>query len=236
MAMIQNEYERGDKVRVRFRTREFPARVIGQVTAGRVKVAMSLPEQCECESRTIPPGTPAFLVVDVADVTLLDRDPVWNPWATEPFMTREDALVITGLARTRSKEAVVHVGAYLDTASYSTDDPVWVWHDGWRRVTVVGIERGWIGAQFEESEGLSARSYQCTSVWPVICDFPQARTHVSLTAKQMIGRHLLCEESDRCMRPREAGCKAFGPGPEKSELPSWLRVGKRGADQYWDHP
>jgi hypothetical protein len=119
---------------------------------------------------------------------------------------------------------VAHVGAYLDTASYAVDDPVWVRGNEWHPATVVSVDERWIGVRFEKGASASARSYRSKSVWPVICDFPEAMTHVLVEPHDLQGRHYLCAEAGECVRPGESGCGLREQAPLESELPPSLRV------------
>lgn len=223
--MIVNNYQPGDKVYVKHGTHEAPGRVI-RVNSG-VRVALYLPERHEFDvNRIAPAGTPAFWVVDPADVRLHERDPGWNPWSTIPPMTPADYQVISGLPRTSDQQAVAHVGAYLDAASYAVGDPVWVWDNGWQPASVVGVDAGWIAVRPGNGATASARSYRSKSVWPVICDFPEAMTHVLVDPHDLQGRHYLCAEAGECVRPGESGCGPHERAPLESELPASLRVAR----------
>lgn len=68
----------------------------------------------------------------------------------------------------------VQVGAYMPSAFYLAEDPVWVWETGWRPAEVITVDSGWIRVKymngFRDGKGNMAKAYKPTRIWPVLCD------------------------------------------------------------------
>ncbi|VVJ23213.1 Uncharacterised protein [Amycolatopsis camponoti] len=194
-------YRFGDKVLFRGDDSEgwVPARVVraehvdsrSEYRYSYVKVATSsFPADGYVEGvRVVPAGTPIYHVACAEDVHLVRRDPRWNPFVVEPFMTPDEYQVMGGAAQFQMSgmPGLTHVGAYQSATSYDLGDPVWVWERGWRKAEVLEAKSSWVQARYLEGfrrpNGWPSKSYRPAEVWPVICDFPAPVRKLAIEAE-----------------------------------------------------